>query len=232
MYSHFSFVNPNINFRQHCEYNSADQEGVSGNISQIIGMSSCYWHHLHILCYLHLFSQVCHFLLTMPSFCAIFTWLVRFVIINYVNILFIVHLLTSEIFFQNSKFAWGRILEADRTCIFVHNSSRKLCSSDLNVPHSIHQVKCWQILQKAFLFNPLTFISVERYIGICYPIQSRTLGTRHLLYYLLPVLLFRKNHQTINFYPSHWAHWQFGDISFVLETKIVWWWPQFNIQHS
>ena len=33
--------------------------------------------------------------------------------------------------------------------------------------------------------------SIERYFGICYPIQSRVRGGRRLLIYLVPVILFR-----------------------------------------
>ena len=32
--------------------------------------------------------------------------------------------------------------------------------------------------------------SVERYCGICYPLQSRIRGNRRLIIYLLPVILF------------------------------------------
>ena len=35
-------------------------------------------------------------------------------------------------------------------------------------------------------------ISVERYCGICYPLQSRVRGGRRLVIYLLPVILFRE----------------------------------------
>ena len=38
--------------------------------------------------------------------------------------------------------------------------------------------------------NKDMIFSVERYIGICYPLQSRVFGHRRLIFYLMPVLAF------------------------------------------
>ena len=41
-------------------------------------------------------------------------------------------------------------------------------------------------------------ISVERYCGICYPLRSRVRGSRRLVIYLLPVVVFRKRQRIFN----------------------------------
>jgi len=69
--------------------------------------------------------------------------------------------------------------------------------------HSLLEGDLWYIFEPIFLFLiPLgscalvtsmyltVSISVERYIGICYPLQSRVFGHRRLIFYLMPVLAF------------------------------------------
>ena len=66
----------------------------------------------------------------------------------------------------------------------------KLNSTQIEVKVEVGIKLDWDESDKAVVFSNENNLSVERYFGICYPIQSRVAGRRRVWLYLIPVIFF------------------------------------------
>ena len=122
--------------------------------------------------------------------------------------------------FQNIQSPWPATVPVPLLHLHGHDHHRQLRHGHLHVPHTGYQVGLWpQVLMSIKI--KVNF-SIERYFGICFPIQSRVGRRRRAFVYILPVFVGRSGRRRFFFF----LQFQFS----LHLSKITWNWKFWTSQ--